>query len=207
MTHVTSATLVEVLIPLRCVVCGADDVLLCKHCDERLTPAPPLPPPPGVDEARALFLYDEVGAAVLGALKYRNAHRLVRLLGPRLAGIAPPGLDAVTWAPATPANRRRRGYDQGELLARDLARRLGVSCGRLLARGRDLAQVSRGRADRAAGPRLRCRSPAPASVLVIDDVLTTGATVATAARCLRSGGAGRVEVLAVAWTPPPGHDG
>ena len=194
------------LLPVRCVVCGAGNVLLCTSCARRLVPAPALPPPPGVDEARTLFLYDEVGAGVLGALKYRNAHRLVRLLGPQLAAIAPARPDLVTWAPATPANRRRRGYDQGELLARELARRLGVPCRRLLARGRDLPQAARGRADRAFGPRLRCRGPVPASVLVIDDVLTTGATLATAAGLLRRGGARRVDVLAVAWTPPPGYD-
>jgi predicted amidophosphoribosyltransferase len=181
-------------------------VLLCERCDARLTPAPLLPPPAGVAEARALFLYDEVGAAVLGALKFRNAHRLVRLLGPRLAAISSPCPDVVTWAPATPANRRRRGFDQGELLARELARRLGVPARRLLSRGRDVPQASLGRSDRAAGPRLRCRARVPARVLVVDDVLTTGVTLATAAGCLRRGGARRIDVLAVAWTPPPGYD-
>ena len=194
------------LVPLRCVVCGAGDVLLCRSCTARLVAAPPLPAPRDVDEARALFVYDEVGAGVLGALKYRNAHRLVRLLGSPLAAIAPRHLDVVTWAPATPANRSRRGYDQGELLARELARRLDIACRRLLVRGRDVPQAARGRADRAVGPRLRCRPPVPARVLVVDDVLTTGATLATAAGLLRRGGASRVDVLAVAWTPPPGHD-
>ncbi len=194
------------LVPLSCVVCGTADVLLCGACVAGLTPAPPLPPPLGADGARALFTYDEVGSSVIGALKYRNGHRLVRLLGPQMAVIAPGGSDVVTWAPATPANRRRRGYDQGELLARELAGRLGIPCMRLLLRGRDRAQTSRSRAGRAAGPRLRCRGPVPERVLVVDDVLTTGATLATAARQLRRGGAAVVEVLTVAWTPPPGYD-
>ena len=195
------------LIPLRCVVCGASDVLLCGSCFSELAQAPPLLPPPGADGARALFVYDEVGSSVIGALKYAGAHRLVRRLGPSLAAIAPPGTDAITWTPATPANRRRRGYDQGELLAREVAQRLGIPCRRLLARGRDLPQTARTRSGRAVGPRLRCRPPVPPRVLVIDDVLTTGSTLATAARLLRGGGATAVEVMAVAWTPPPGFDG
>ncbi|MCY4631261.1 MAG: phosphoribosyltransferase family protein [bacterium] len=194
------------LIPLRCVVCGTDGVLLCERCEERLTPAPPIPPPVGSDGARALFTYDEVGSSVIGALKFANAHRLAGRLGPALAAAAPRGLDVVTWAPATPANRRRRGYDQAELLAREVAGRLGVPARRLLSRGADLPQTARGRAGRAAGPRMRCRRAVSGLVLVVDDVVTTGATLATAARLLRHAGASGVELLAVAWAPPPGHD-
>lgn len=195
------------LIPLRCVVCGSDGVLLCEACRRRLVPAPPLPSLPGIDGARALFVYDDVGAGVVGALKFANAHRLVRRLGAELAALAPSCPDVVTWAPATPANRRRRGYDQGELLARQVAARLGVPVRGLLRRGRDVPQTERERAGRSAGPRLGCRRTVPGHVLVVDDVLTTGATVVAAARVLRYHGATGVEVLAVAWTPPPGFDG
>ena len=195
--------LVTMLIPLCCVVCGRDGFLLCEECHLRLVPAPPLCPPQGTDGARALFVYDEVGSRVIGALKYANAHRLVGLLGPELAEVAPACAEVVTWAPATPQNRRRRGYDQGELLAREVGRRLGVPCRRLLWRGRDVPQTARGRTGRAAGPRLRCRGPVPGRVLVVDDVLTTGATLGGAARLLRRHGAGTVEAMAVAWTPPP----
>lgn len=188
------------------MVCGTDGVLLCERCEERLTPAPPIPPPVGSDGARALFTYDEVGSSVIGALKFANAHRLAGRLGPALAAAAPRGLDVVTWAPATPANRRRRGYDQAELLAREVAGRLGVPARRLLSRGADLPQTARGRAGRAAGPRMRCRRAVSGLVLVVDDVVTTGATLATAARLLRHAGASGVELLAVAWAPPPGHD-
>ena len=195
-----------VLVPRSCVVCGLADARLCPACASRLAPAPPIVPPLGADGARSLFVYDEVGSSVIGALKYRNGHRLARRLGPALAAIAPDGSDVVTWVPATPANRRRRGYDQGELLAREVAGCLGCPCRRLLLRGRDRPQTARSRAGRAAGPRLRCRHPVPQRVLVVDDVLTTGATLATAARRLRHGGAAVVHVLTLAWTPPPGFD-
>ncbi len=195
-----------VLIPLRCVVCGRDGVLLCGVCRGRLVPAPPLPPPPGVDSAQALFVYDETASEVVGALKFANGHRLVRWLGSEMAALCLDTPDVVTWAPAAPANRRRRGYDQGELLARQVAARLGASRHRLLQRGRDVPQTARGRAGRAAGPRLRCHRKVSGSVLVVDDVLTTGATFATAAGLLRRQGASRVGVLAVAWTPPPGFE-
>ena len=194
------------LIPLCCVVCGGHGALLCAGCDRRLEPAPPLPPPPGVDAARALFIYDELGSRVLGALKYAGAHRLVGLLGPRLAALAGGRPQVVTWAPATPANRRRRGYDQGQLLAREVAGHLGAPTRRLLRRSRDMAQTARGRQGRSEGPRLACRRPVPHRVLVVDDVLTTGSTVAVAAGLLRHRGAAEVEVLTLAWTPPPGFE-
>ena len=138
-------------------------------------------------------------ADLVRALKYGRATTVIAELADELAAVAPPS-DVVTWIPASPSRRRRRGFDQGELLARSVARRLGRPARRLLRRADDVAQTSRDRAGREAGPtfvpagrRLR----GGCHVLVVDDVRTTGATLAAAAAVLRRRGAGSVEGLVV----------
>jgi len=91
------------------------------------------------------------------------------------------------------------------VLAGAVARRLGVPSVALLDRGPGPAQTGRGRAERRRGPEL---TPTPATrrwtgatVAVVDDVLTTGASLSAAARALRSGGAGAVVGLVAARTP------
>jgi hypothetical protein len=115
-----------------------------------------------------------------------------------------PGLDVLTWAPTGAARRRRRGYDQAELLARAVGRRLGVRARRLLVRvGDHAAQTGRSRQQRLVGPTFVAIGRVPHRVLVIDDVVTTGATFAAARTALLVGGAHRVHCLAAAATPPP----
>ncbi len=146
---------------------------------------------------------------VLG-FKYRNrrqlAGHLAGLLVNRLldAGIRPGvEVDTVTWAPTSRRRRRQRGFDQAELVARQVALQLGLPSRRLLERERDdTAQTGRGRADRLVGPAFRVRPDVRGrSVLVIDDVVTTGATLRSAADALSAAGAPHVVTAAVAATP------
>ncbi|HEX8771251.1 MAG TPA: phosphoribosyltransferase family protein, partial [Acidimicrobiales bacterium] len=96
----------------------------------------------------------------------------------------------MTWAPTTGARRRERGFDQAELLARAVARRLGLPCRRLLRRRPGPAQTGRDREGRQSGPAFTTRRvTGPARVLLVDDIVTTGATVSAAARALRAAGA------------------
>ena len=134
------------------------------------------------------------------ALKFRHrrsaagvlADQMVRRL--RIANI-----DVVTWAPTSARRVRRRGYDQAEAIARAVARRLGVPCRRLLYRAHGEPQTGKSRADRLVGPSFRARRPRPGlTVLVVDDVVTTGATLRTAADALRSAGVAHVELVAAA---------
>lgn len=187
---------------LKCVVCETAGGVLCGSCAERLVPAPKLSPLQGIDYLKALFVYDEVGSGTILALKFHNAHMLGKRLAQPMAILAPEGVNQVTWAPSTRLNSVRRGYDQGEVLARAVARRLGVPCSRLLARGRDRPQGQRSRMERLEGPNLRLRRAPLRRVLIIDDVLTTGSTLSTAADCLKRGGAVWVGALTAAWTPP-----
>jgi predicted amidophosphoribosyltransferase len=161
---------------------------------------------PGLDGVWALLAYAGPARALVRGLKYRNRRaalgRLADALGARLADVGP---EVVTWVPAVPAHRRERGYDPGELLARRVARVLRVPARRLLVRRGDRPQTGQGRAARLAGPDLAVRRRVPARVLVVDDVVTTGGSLAAAARALREAGADRVHAAVLAATPgPPG---
>lgn len=192
------------LLSTTCPGCGTSGAAPCPDCVASLVPPPALPPPPGVDECRALFAYDGPGRALVTRLKYRNHRDGLPALARAAAALVDAGeVDVVTWAPTTPARRRRRGYDQAELLARRVARHLRRPCRRLLRRRSGGAQTGRSRAERWHGPDLApgwWHDPRGQRVLVVDDVVTTGATVTAAARVLRQRGASRVIVLALART-------
>lgn len=162
----------------------------------------------GLDGAGALVRYDPTVQRMIVAAKNQGRRDVLRQLGALLAGSAPAAVTAsptlVTWIPASRVGRRRRGYDQSEILAGAVAAALGLSCRRLLGRRRGRGQTGRDRLQRLDGPVFLPIRPAfgsaPESVLLVDDVITTGASMAEAARQLRSGGIRSVFGLSVAWT-------
>ena len=166
-------------------------------------PAPALPPPEGLDALAALVRYDDVGRALVTSVKYRGATASVAGVVAVLASLVPPPAPGtvVTWAPTTPGRARRRGFDQAEVLAQAVGHHLGLPRRRLLARRPGPHQTGRGARERHTGPAFTTSGSSPASVILVDDVCTTGATLTAAALALRAAGAEGVQGLVLARTP------
>ena len=192
----------------RCAGCRARGPALCRTCRFALLGRPAAPAP---DDVLVATAYTGRVRAVLTGFKYENrrpvAAHLAGILANRIEESArrAPGtldIDLVTWAPTSPGRRRRRGFDQAELIARGVAARLGVPCRGLLERRGGPSQTGRSRAERLHGPRFAAHAGAAGRrILVVDDVVTTGATLHAAAAALRAGGASSVVRAAVAATP------
>lgn len=164
-----------------------------------MRPPPSLAVPLDLDTCRALVAYDDDARALITSLKNRGHRSLVVAIADALTGLVPvaPAF-VVTWAPTGAQRRRQRGFDQAELLARAVARRRGLRCVSLLRRLPGPPQAGRSRSDRRTNPAFVIRGAAPDVVLLVDDVVTTGATLTSAARALRAAGTAEVHGLVVA---------
>jgi ComF family protein len=165
--------------------------------------------PGGVLQLEWCAAYSGAVRAALHALKYGGERRLAPVIGAAMAerwARAGSGGEIVTWVPVHPARRRERGFDQAEELARVMARQLDLPLiGGLSRRRQTVAQHALGRGARAGNvsgvftvdpsalQRLHGRW-----LVVVDDIVTTGATLAGCADALLGAGAAAVSAMAVA---------
>lgn len=223
------ARLRHLLAPPHCALCRAalDDGLLCEGCRRDLpwnTPAcPRCAAPqssgslcatcqrqaPPFDAAWAAFVYaTPIRESVLG-LKYHAGFLQARLLGETMADelrrreMALP--DVLLPVPLHHARLRRRGYNQALELARVLARRLDLDCDagavrRLRATADQIGQSASSRRRNLKGVFAVAPRVAGRRVTLVDDVMTTGSTLAELARVCRKAGASSVEVWVAART-------
>jgi predicted amidophosphoribosyltransferase len=196
--------MLDTLLPLTCPGCGRAAEPVCPTCAATLRPAPPAPPPAGIDRWAAPFAYEGVARELVARVKYRGAHAVTGWLAEAMAPwVGPPLPMVVTWAPTTPRHRRERGFDHARLLAADVARLVHRPLHGLLVRGPGPPQTGLTATERRTGPRFTGSRQVPTSVLLVDDVATTGATLASAAAALRRAGATGIVALTAARTPAP----
>ena len=199
----------DAVMPLRCVFCGTrtrdDEGHVCAGCRADLPWGASPPPPPPFAAIVAPLAYEFPVDAAVKALKFKR-----RLwYGPALAQLAslsldelPGEIDAVLPVPLHWRRQWWRGFNQAQEIARPVARRLGVP----LLGGVRRARATRPQSGLQAGERVRnlqgafvARRPCLAQhVLVIDDVMTTGATLRQVARVVLAAGASEVSALVVA---------
>ena len=185
-----------------CVACGASTpphVDLCGACATRHPP---------VDRTICAVAYAPPVDYLIGRLKFRRDLRIV----PTLVGLlrrAVASESDVDWlvpVPITPARLRERGFNQ----ALEIARALGKDRRVRIARGihrRHRTETPQSSLTNSAARRanvagaFEARASIGGHVAIVDDVVTTGATVNALARCLKAAGAARIDVWAVARTP------
>lgn len=210
------SALLDLLFPPRCVFCGkilsTGERELCAHCLKEL---------PWLEGAEAEqsgeffsacaspLRYQEPVRASLHRYKFKGMYRYAATYGRLLARCVQEHLsgrfDLITWVPLSERRKRERGYDQAFLLAQATALELNDAAAETLCKQRDTEAQSGLKSDERRRANVLgvyiCTDKelvAGKRILLVDDVVTTGATLAECARILRSAGAADVVCAALA---------
>jgi ComF family protein len=218
--------ILNLLFPVACVVCGSQVLerrlgAACSGCWNKLIPiADPMCPRCGVpgvaieglcaqcrlgeysfDLARSALLFTDPLREIIHHLKYSDRVSLAKVLGIILKNCldnAPFEGTEVVPVPLHPSRHRERGFNQAELLARGLGRPLASNLLRRRKNTPSQTGLSRNQRRRNLSGAFEVRGTPGKTVILVDDVYTTGSTVNEIARTLKRAGTMRVEVLTVA---------
>ena len=207
--------------PPKCILCARvlskEETDLCRDCrmdqEEYVSGKKKIS---FIAQWTAMWYYKEKVRNSLHQFKFYNvrshADAYGRLLAMHLLHKGWTDFDLVTWAPISARRRRERGYDQCKLLCKAVCRELGLPCVATLKKHRHvqpqslLKDVSERRANVLGAYKLR-KSPSLVGkrILLLDDIITTGATASECARMLMTAGAKEVYCAAIAATEHKGR--
>lgn len=206
--------ILNLLFPPRCILCRklleGGEVDLCTRCRMETPEYPPRKRKPQfLDSFAAVWYYEEYPRKSL--LRYKFSGKRIyapaygRLLAMKLLREYPEGFDCLTWVPISRLRRFSRGYDQVEILAYAVEKELGLEAVPMLKKthhNRRQSGIS-GAAQRRANVLGVYQAVAPERIrgkriLLLDDILTTGATAGECARVLLTAGAKEVHCAAMA---------
>jgi predicted amidophosphoribosyltransferase len=212
----------ELLLPQRCVVCGVGGVQVCDPCVERLPRIrPPLCERCGAPtawpvrrcrdcagrriafgRARSAVYYEDEVRSFVGAWKERGLRRLADVAAGLVAeAVARPDVAALTFVPPDPDRGLKRGHHPPQRLAEQLAVRWDLPVETILRRCRPAKRqrgLTRAERRRNVAGAFEATVRVPSSLVLVDDVFTSGATANAAASALRKAGGRRVEVVTFA---------
>jgi len=197
--------LLDWIYPPRCIACGMlfapvhnkPRPWLCESCRPLLTPAPCTPE---YENLHAAFLYDETLRDMLHEIKFRNKRQTAEGLGHILAESTEaeslPKADYIVPIPMHPAKKRARGFNQAEIIARPLSKKLNIPIARDMLRRVKNTRPQAGLSGRSRRHNLegafsfnaKKYSRGVKSVLLLDDIFTSGATIGACAGVLAENG-------------------
>jgi ComF family protein len=192
-----------------CTICGmplpATDSLICAAC---------LAKPPRIARTRAAVVYDELSRSLVIRLKYGRKVAIARTMAQYMAPLVSNSSDNRLLVPV-PLHRTRlwrRGFNQSALVARELSRRLEIANAPFVLKRikrtpplKGMSRLQRRKSVAGAFKVANRAAVAGKTIILVDDVLTTGSTAEACARTLRRAGAARVELISWARVVRPAH--
>lgn len=202
------------IFPRRCIFCDGlmEEGLICEECGEKL---PWLEEPlcrshmGRVERLYAALYYDGTVPNAMAKFKFRGRSQLSRCLAALMlermgTELRAEHCDRILGVPMHPSRQRRRGYNQAQLLARELSVQLDIpysSCLKKIKRSKQQHTLRGRERKNAQKGSYRCQSLHGEKILLVDDICTSGETLKECARVLREAGAGCVIGAVVCKTP------